>query len=68
VFGIGTGFVSHLSGAQEQQVVQSTLVHEVEAGLVTMDEGEGRELASWEKAVVMRASSSLSLRTGWAAI
>jgi hypothetical protein len=42
VFGIGTGFVWRLSGAQEQKVVQGTLVHEVEARFVAVHEGERR--------------------------
>ena len=40
VFGNGTGFVWYSGGAQQQEVVERVLVHEVETRLVAVHESE----------------------------
>jgi hypothetical protein len=40
VSGNGTGFVWHASDAQEQDVVERALIHEVEAGFIAVQQGE----------------------------
>ena len=46
--GNGTGFVWYPGGAQQEEIVQGALIHEVETGFVAVEEGEfggGGELA-----------------------